>query len=356
MSKQPLFADIVGNSPQIQEVLQKVEKIGASSTVTVLVRGESGTGKELIVRAIHTCNSNVKGPFIELNCAAIPETMLEAELFGYEAGAFTDARSRKKGLFELAHGGTMFLDEIGTMSMSLQAKLLKIIDEKVFRRLGGVEEIRVSARIVTATHVNLEDGIARGQFREDLYYRLNVMAIELPPLRERDGDVLLLTQHFLTRYNEEYGKQVKGLSPGAAALMVAYSWPGNIRELKNVIERAVLLGNKEILEPEDLSIDRRASSEAPLSSLASQGTDNGQVVTERRRGRQQTASPVAAVTSTTDGIVIHIPENGVSLDAVEKGYIEEALRITRWNARQAARLLHLSYDTFRYRMQKHGLR
>ncbi|MBI4551206.1 MAG: sigma-54-dependent Fis family transcriptional regulator [Candidatus Latescibacteria bacterium] len=352
MTKPSSFADIVGNSPEIQEVLQKVEKISTSSTASVLIRGESGTGKELIARAIHACSSSMKGPFIELNCAAIPETMLEAELFGYEPGAFTDARSRKKGLFELAQGGTMFLDEIGVMSLNLQAKLLKVIEDKTLRRLGGVEEIRVAARIVTATNVPLEDLIVRDQFREDLYYRLNVMSVELPPLRDRGDDVLLIAKHFIARYNEEYNKTVKGLSTGAITLMKAYHWPGNIRELKNMIERAVLLGNREILEPEDFSIDRRVMT--PEGEPAGQ---NGQVAVERRRSRRGEDEPAATGDPPQDDIVVYIPpDTGVSLEAVEKRYIEEALRMTRWNARQAARLLHLSYDTFRYRMQKHGLR
>lgn len=199
MTQKPFFANIIGNSPQIQEVLRKVEKIGASPATTVLLRGESGTGKDLIMQAIHACSPMGKGPFIELNCAAIPETLLEAELFGYEKGAFTDAHAQKKGLFELANGGTLFLDEIGGMTMSLQAKLLKVIDEKMFRRLGGVEEIHVAMRIAAATNVNLEDAIAKQRFREDLYYRLNVVSLEMPPLRDRGDDAVLIAEHFIAR-------------------------------------------------------------------------------------------------------------------------------------------------------------
>ena len=259
MEENPLFSNIMGESTQIHDLLKQVEKVAASPTATILIRGESGTGKELIARSIHTCSSNANGPFIELNCAAIPESLLEAELMGYEQGAFTDARARKKGLLELAHNGTIFLDEIDSLSLNLQAKLLKIIDDKMFRRLGGVEEIHVDLRIIAATNANLNTAIAKQQFREDLYYRLNVIALELPPLRDRGDDVVLVAEHFLQRYNTEYGKQVQGFTPGAIALMHAYSWPGNIRELKNVIERTVLLGEKTTLEPEDLPIDRRHS-------------------------------------------------------------------------------------------------
>jgi transcriptional regulator with PAS, ATPase and Fis domain len=345
------FSTIIGQSAPMQALLEKVEKIAASPTATVLIRGESGTGKELIARGIHVVGPKAQGPFIELNCASIPDMLLEAELFGYEMGAFTDARSRKKGLLELANHGTIFLDEIDSLSVNLQAKLLKIIDDKIFRRLGGIEEIRVDVRIIAATNANLEDAITAQRFREDLYYRLNVMTIELPPLRERDGDVFLLAQYFIDRYNKEYGKRVKGLATSAASLIKAYPWPGNVRELKNVIERAVLLETKEYLEAEDLVIDRRARNrkdppESPEESKAGAAFDPSGA----------SVPTVYASGPAAESIVIRIPEQGISFEEVEKRFLEESLKMTRWNVRRAARLLNMSYDAFRYRMQKHGLR
>lgn len=341
--------EMIGESPQIRELMQNIEKVAVSPTATIMIRGESGTGKELVARNLHLCSADATGPFIELNCAAIPETLLEAELMGYEQGAFTDARSRKKGLLELAHNGTIFLDEIDGLSLNLQAKLLKVIDDKVFRRLGGVEEIRVEVRIIAATNADLEESISRKRFREDLYYRLNVISLELPPLRVRGNDLLLIAEHFIQRYNNEYGKHVVGLTQGAIILMQAYHWPGNVRELKNVLERAVLIGEKAVLDAEDLLIDRRGG------QIRVRGDAKGPDVPAQLNGQE---GPVSSTTIDADGnggIRIRIPEEGVPFTEVEKGLLEESLKMTRWNVRRAARLLHMSYDTFRYRMQKYGL-
>jgi transcriptional regulator with PAS, ATPase and Fis domain len=336
----------------MRTLLDNVEKIASSSAATVLIHGESGTGKQLVARGIHTAGPKARGPFIEINCASIPETLLEAELFGYEMGAFTDARNRKKGLLELASDGTLFLDEINSLSINLQAKLLKVIDDKVFRRLGGIEEIRVNIRIIAATNVDLRDAIAAYRFREDLYYRLQVMTIEIPPLRDRGDDILLLARSFLQRYNEEYDKRIKGFTPGAISLILDYPWPGNVRELKNVIERAVLLETRDYIEAEDLSIDRRtrARDDRPAFGNGARTTRETEASADHQifRINSDDASP--------DGIVIRIPPGGVSFEAVEKRFLEESLKMTRWNARRAAQLLSMSYDTFRYRMQKHGLK
>lgn len=343
------FPTIIGDSPAIAKLLEEVRIIAESSSSTVLVYGESGTGKQLIARGIHAAGPKSQGPFIELNCASIPEMLLEAELFGYEMGAFTDARNRKKGLLELANEGAIFLDEINSLSVNLQAKLLKVIDDKIFRRLGGVEEIAVNVRIIAATNTDLKEAIDAQTFREDLYYRLNVMSIELPPLRERGQDRFTLAQHFIERYNEEYGKKIKGLSESALSLVEAYSWPGNVRELKNMIERAVLLENKDFLDAEDLSIDRRSSSREGLEELLRPPSVSPPM-------ESRPVSTVFAHDAVADDIVVQIPEQGISFEEVERRFLEESLKMTRWNVRRAARLLDMSYDTFRYRMQKYGLK
>jgi two-component system response regulator AtoC len=341
------FPKIIGKSTAIRTLLDQVKIIAESSSSTVLIYGESGTGKQLIARGIHAAGPKSQGPFIELNCASIPELLLEAELFGYEMGAFTDARNRKKGLLELANDGAIFLDEINSLSVNLQAKLLKVIDDKIFRRLGGVDKIAVDVRIITATNSDLKEAIAAQAFREDLYYRLHVMAIELPPLRDREDDRFLLAQHFIDRYNEEYSKQVKGLSESAISLVGSYSWPGNVRELKNMIERAVLLESKDYLEAEDLSINRCTGDRDEIEQLLPQVPG---------KTAPQITPTVLAHDTTANDIVVQIPEQGVSFEDVERRFLEESLKMSRWNVRRAARLLDMSYDTFRYRMQKHGLK
>jgi Nif-specific regulatory protein len=240
----------------MHEVIKTVLKV-SKSKATVLLRGESGTGKELIAKAIHYESPRAKGPFIAVNCAAIPENLLEAELFGYERGAFTGAVTAKPGKFELANGGTLFLDEIGEMSPALQAKLLRVIQEHTFERLGGTKSINVDVRIIAATNKNLEDMVKKGLFREDLYWRLNVVSIFLPPLRERKEDIPILIEHFLKRFNKEYGRRIS-ISSQAMEKLIRYSWPGNVRELENTIERLVILAEKEEITVEDLPIHIRS--------------------------------------------------------------------------------------------------
>lgn len=324
------FSSIVGESPVIQQVFEMMERI-SYATATVLIRGESGTGKELVAREIHHNSPTAGHPFVEINCSAIPDNLLEAELFGYEKGAFTDAKIQKKGLLELADEGTLFLDEVGLMSLELQAKLLRVLERQSFRRLGGTKEIFVRTRFIAATSVDLEKTVDEGSFREDLYYRLNVLPIYLPPLKERGEDIILLTTYYLEQYSREHGRGRCKLSPQAEALLTAYDWPGNVRELKNVIERAVLLSAGETIWPESFSIDRR-----------------------KRDIRPQTSSAPVEVTPIGD-IKVSFPQWGISLDDMERKLIEEALKTKEGNIAEAARLLHITRNTLRYRMKKYGL-
>src|ERR1041384_2838796 len=239
------FSNLIGNSGIMRQVYEKISQVARTNT-TVLIRGESGTGKELIAHAIHYNSSRKAKPFVKVNCAAIPEALIESELFGYEKGAFTGALARKKGRFELAEGGTLFLDEIGDINPTTQVKLLRVLQEKEFERVGGTETIRANVRLITATNKDLERAIAEGQFREDLYYRLNVFAIFVPPLRERKSDLLLLSDHFLQKYATEHKKDIRRISTPAIDMLTAYHWPGNVRELENVIERAVLVCDEHV--------------------------------------------------------------------------------------------------------------
>jgi DNA-binding NtrC family response regulator len=324
---------IIGESPQMQSVIQLIRKIIGRRWVTVLIRGETGTGKEVVARAIHYGSPEApkNAPFVEVNCTAIPENLLEAELFGYEKGAFTDAKFSKKGLFELAEGGTLFLDEIGDMSLVLQAKLLKAIEEKRFRRLGGTQSIEVKTRIMTGTHADLEKGIAEGRFRRDLYYRLNVINIVLPPLRERGKDALLLARHFLAEYSSEYGAPAREFTPEAEAALMSYDWPGNVRELQHVIERAVLLGDSPAINVkaiyEALGLEPRA-----------------------------TATPTApAATPSAWSRVIEIPPEGLSLQDGECKLIEEILRLTQWNKTRASKILGISRPRLARKIEEYKL-
>ncbi|HJY83422.1 MAG TPA: sigma 54-interacting transcriptional regulator [Candidatus Binatia bacterium] len=315
------FATLIGASPRMQEVYRLVERV-LSTMATVLITGESGTGKELIAQVIHHEGPRAKGPFIAINCAAIPETLLEAELFGYEKGAFTGATHRKLGRFELAAGGTLFLDEIGEMNPALQVKLLRVLQEKQFERVGGTETIATDARIIAATNQNLDQLIPRGKFRQDLFYRLNVYPIPLPPLRERKEDILPLASHFLRKYNKELRREITGLSPEARELLSSYHWPGNVRELENVMERAVILCQGPVVTGQDL----------PLSLLK----------------QQRSVQPVS-------GEAFKLPPGGIALAELEKQLILQALKQANNNKVQAGKLLGLSRTQLRTRMQHYGL-
>ncbi|MBI5657927.1 MAG: sigma-54-dependent Fis family transcriptional regulator [Geobacter sp.] len=313
--------NIIGKSKHMGNVMEMMNKVAKSEASTVLIQGESGTGKELVAKWIHYASSRAEKPFVAINCAAVPSTLLESELFGHEKGSFTDAKVTKKGLFELADGGTVFLDEIGDMEVGMQAKLLRFLEDRNFRRIGGTKAISVDVRIISATNKDLLKAIEDKHFRNDLYYRLQVIPIYLPPLRERKDDILLLVQHFIEVFNREFNKCVKGVSSMAEKMLVDYGWPGNIRELKNVVERAIILGNEDTLLLEHL----------PLEIVA------------------KSSSSVTPPTTT-----FKLPPEGVDIEEVEKELIRQALENCDWNQSKAAKKLSLGIDAFRYRMKKFG--
>jgi DNA-binding NtrC family response regulator len=305
--------NIVGSHGTMQDVFRMVHKVAASPS-TVIIYGESGTGKELVARALHYQSDRRDRPFYAVNVAALPESILEAELFGHEKGAFTGAESRKIGLFEQASGSTLFLDEVGDLKRDLQVKLLRTLQEREILRVGGTERIRVDVRIIAATNLDLEKAVREGRFREDLYYRLNVIPIVLPPLRERRPDIPLLVEHFMKKYS---GERPRSVSPKALNLLVEYDWPGNVRELESVIERALLLAESDEIQPGDLPAAVRAG----ISS---------------RRG------PLA----------LDIPDAGIDLEDVERSLVLKALEKTEGNVSRAARLLGLTRRTLQYRLEK----
>jgi DNA-binding NtrC family response regulator len=314
------FDEIIGASHQIQEIKKFISEVSSYPKTTVLIRGETGTGKELVARAIHKNSVRSLKPFIEVNCSAFQESLLEAELFGYEQGAFTGAVHRKKGLLELAHNGTFFLDEIGDMAATLQSKILRVLEEQKFRRVGGTREIYVDTRIISATSRDLEKSIGEGTFREDLFFRLNVAMIVLPPLRKRKDDVLLLADYFLTKFNAEFKKNIKGISKAVKERLMEHDWPGNVRELKNTMERAVLFERGEELSLYSLSLYHRGELKAMVD--LPQAED------------------------------LQIPPEGISLMDMEKTLIENALKSTNGNQSKAAELLDISRETLKYRIKK----
>jgi two-component system, NtrC family, response regulator AtoC len=314
---QPYGVDaIIGESAVLQQVKQLLMRIAASPASTVLLTGESGTGKDLAAKVIHYNSSRAPGPFMNITCSAMPESLLESELFGHERGAFTDARARKKGLFESSHGGTVFLDEIGELSPAAQAKLLRFLEEKTFRRVGGSDDVRVDVRIIAATNRHLEEDVKAGRFREDLYYRLGVLPVALPPLRERPGDIPLLLAHYIGTFNREFKRSVTGVTPDAQAALESYGWPGNIRELRNAVERAMLLAHGEILSPADFPMQQPSQQEP---------------------GR------------------FRLPAEGVKIEELERDLVSQALARTGGNQTRAAALLGMNRDQIRYRVEKFGL-
>ena len=309
------FLHIIGNSRRMRQVYEQITQV-ASTNTTVLIRGESGTGKELIAHALHYNSPRAQKPFVKVSCAALPETLIEAELFGHERGAFTGAETRKQGRFELADGGTLFLDEIGDLSLLTQVKLLRVLQEREFERLGGTSTIKVNVRLLAATNRNLEQAIANGTFREDLYYRLNVFAIFVPPLRERKDDILLLADHFLDKYAREHGKPVKRIATSAIDMLSSYHWPGNVRELENTIERAVLVCEKGVIHGYHLP---------PTLQTAE-------------------ASGTMMRVSLTDAV-----------ESYEKDLILDALKTARGNRAKAAKLLQTTERIMGYKVKKYTI-
>ena len=313
------FERIIGASPAIRTVIALARRVSTSGATTVLIQGESGTGKDLLAKAVHYESVRADEPLMEITCTAMPETLLESELFGHERGAFTDAKVLKRGLIEMAHGGTVFLDEIGDMTPALQAKLLRVLEERRFRRVGGIKDIDVDIRVVAASNKDLRRAVDEGSFRKDLYYRLQVMTITIPPLRERPEDIPLLARHFLEHFSVDFKKPLPQLRPDAERLLMQYQWPGNVRELRNVIERSMILVEDGELTPADLPPEiagHGASHEAPRFRL---------------------------------------PLPGIVLEDVEKDFVRQALELTHGNQTRAAHLLGLTRDELRYRAKKFEL-
>ena len=319
----PQKREVIGESGPMREVMNFVRRVAASEATTILLEGENGTGKDLVAKTLHYQSLRQAEPFIAINCAAIPETLLESELFGYEKGAFTDARAQKRGIFELADKGTLFLDEIGEIPLMLQAKLLRVLEDQTFRRLGGLKDIKLDLRVVAATNKNLREAVKEGAFRQDLYFRLNVIQILIPPLRDRADDILPLTRFFIEHYNRKFKRNIEGVTDPAAKLLVSHAWPGNVRELRNAIERAMIL--------EETGHITAASLPISISH-----PDGG--------------------SSISVDLGAEMPSDGLSLEDNERSLLSRALEKTNGNQTQAARLLRITRDTLRYKMKKFNLR
>jgi DNA-binding NtrC family response regulator len=343
------YHDVVGESQRMQDLMSFVNKVASSEATTILIQGESGTGKDLITRAIHFESRRKDKPLIVINCSAIPETLMESELFGYEKGAFTDAKATKKGLFEQADGGTLFLDEIGELSGLLQAKLLRVLEEQVIRRVGGVKDQEVDVRVIAASNRDLERAVREGTFRQDLYYRLAIISLFIPPLRDRREDILPLVQFFLDRYNRRFRKNVQGITPETRELLVKYDWPGNVRELKNAIERAMILEDDNMLRPAYLPF----SVGSPTSGMtAFEASSGGGAPFCPLPGAQQSEVQVVNGKNLPR---LSIPEGGTSLEEIERCFVELAMQQANRNQTQAAKLLDISRDALRYKLKKFGL-
>lgn len=338
--RQPLRAEsefgMVGSTPEMQRIFRMIDDI-APTNATVLIYGESGTGKELLARAIHNCSHRADKPFVKVNCAAVPESLLESELFGHERGAFTSAVARRLGRFEVADTGTIFLDEIGEMSPAMQAKLLRVTQEKEFERVGSSQTIRVDVRIIAATNQDLKEKVARGEFREDLYYRLSVIPIYLPPLRERKADIPLLVNKFIAYYSEAIGRKVTHVSEKALKMLMDYDWPGNVRELENCIERAVIFAKGPVIDEDNLYIGIPA-----INAPAASGTQGA-------RGEEGAGKPDAS------GANVAGAGRPMSMKEVEKAHIVRVLRETNSNRTEAAKILQISRRTLLNKIKEYGI-
>jgi two-component system response regulator AtoC len=320
------FEQIIGESPAIREMIALARKVAESEVSSVLLQGESGTGKDLVAKAVHYASRRADSPFVAINCAAIPANLIESELFGYEKGAFTDAKARKEGLFEQAEGGTLFLDEIGELELSLQAKLLRVLEEGTFRRVGGLKDIPLDVRVIAASNRDLKTESEANRFRLDLFYRLSVILIDIPPLRERGDDVLLLAEHYIESFNQKLRlrRQIKGLAPGVVEAFRRYRWPGNVRELRNVIERAMILEDEETITTKYLPRDVASGAGGQTSAAGAPAAAHG----------------------------FRLPTGGLSLDEVEMSLVKQALELSSGNQTRAAELLGISRDQLRYRLKK----
>jgi DNA-binding NtrC family response regulator len=317
---------IIGVSQHIREVRDLIKKLAGSEASTILIQGESGTGKDLVAHAIHYESSRRDRPFFAINCAAIPETLMESELFGHEKGAFTDARLLKRGMFEMADGGTLFLDEVSEMTLGMQAKLLRVLEGQAFRRVGGVKNITVDVRVIVASNRNLEEAVRASRFRQDLYFRLAIIPLTLLPLREHKDDIQPLLEHFIQHYNQKFRKSIQGLTKEAEELLQNYDWPGNIRELRNAIERVMILaeGNRVAVKYLPIRISEGGVLPVPMSEFAADG-------------------------------IIALPSGGISLYDVERELIRQALEQARGNKTMASKLLRITRDTLRYKVKKYRL-
>jgi PAS domain S-box-containing protein len=327
---EPQRREIVAESQLMRDLLNFVRRVAMSEATTVLIEGENGVGKDLIAKTLHYQSPRQAEPFIAINCAAIPETLLESELFGYEKGAFTDARAQKKGIFELADKGTLFLDEIGEIPLMLQAKLLRVLEDQCFRRLGGLKDIKLDLRVIAATNKNLREAVREGAFRQDLYYRLNVIHLNIPPLRERQEDIGPMAQFFLDHYNRKFKRQMLGVSPESLQLMRVYDWPGNVRELRNAMERAMILEDSSYITPASLPLTLASPGDFPRSAVMPPAPPTPELQPD--------------------------PEQALSLEENERRLLVSALERTHGNQTQAARLLRITRDTLRYKMKKFDLR
>jgi two-component system, NtrC family, response regulator AtoC len=335
------YHEVVAVSSKMTELMSFIRKVAASEATTILIQGESGTGKDLVAKAIHYESTRQDNPFVAINCSAIPETLMEAELFGHERGAFTDAKQMKKGLFETADGGTLFLDEIGELSPLLQAKLLRVLEDQLIRRVGGVRDMQVDVRVIAASNRDLEKAVRDGNFRQDLYYRLAIIAIFIPPLREHTDDILPLVDFFIQLYNRKFKKTVRGITAETRRLLLGHTWPGNVRELKNSIERAMILEDEVMLRPAYMPFAVGEIARSGLTAFEHSSTPADAGGRQLSNGR---ALPR-----------LYIPEEGTSLEEVERTMVELAMRQANGNQTHAARLLDISRDALRYKLKKFEL-
>jgi two-component system, NtrC family, response regulator AtoC len=342
-ARQFSFDQIVGQSSGLRDMFALARKVAESEVSSVLLQGESGTGKDMVAKAIHYGSRRAELPFVAINCAAIPANLIESELFGYEKGAFTDAKSRKEGLFEQAEGGTLFLDEIGELELSVQAKLLRVLEEGSFRRVGGLRDLPLDVRVIASSNRDLKTDSEASRFRLDLYYRLSVIQIDIPPLRERGEDAILLAQHYINLFNERLRKRVRGLTTEVAETFSQYPWPGNVRELRNVIERVMILEDGDLITAKYLPRGfGKDGAEAAHESAA-------EWVSRHESGHEAKPEPVAPQAIVPQ---FRLPPEGVVLDEVEMSLVRQALERSNGNQTRAAELLSISRDQLRYRLKK----